>query len=66
MIATIFDQVHFELYTIDADLMVRVWSLDHGNAKRSYVLETRDSQIADINNGGEEDLGGNEGMNRKA
>jgi len=43
--------VNFELYSIDCDLMVRVWSLDAGRSLRSYMLETRESQIRALNTG---------------
>lgn len=51
LIATILDEVNFELYSIDCDLMVRVWRLDAGRCLRSYMLETRDSQIKALNSG---------------
>jgi len=58
LIATILDEVNFELYSIDCDLMVRVWSLDAGRSLRSYMLETRDSQIKALNSGVEDNVSG--------
>lgn len=55
LISTILDPVNFELYSIDCDLMVRVWSLDAGRCLRSYTLETRDSQIKALNSGVDEE-----------
>ena len=42
LISVILNPLEFELYSIDSDLMVRVWNLSTGLCKRSYVLETRD------------------------
>lgn len=51
LVSTIFDRVHFKVYTVDCDLMVRTWSLKTGKSLRSYVLETRDSQIEALSAG---------------
>ena len=49
------------MYTVDCDLMVRAWSLRTGKSMRSYVLETRDSQIEALN-AGFGPSGGSEGL----
>ena len=61
LVSTIFDRVHFQVYTVDCDLMVRAWSLRTGKSLRSYVLETRDSQIEALN-AGFGPSGGSEGL----
>lgn len=46
LVGSIFDPIEFVIYTIDSDLMIRVWSMGAGKCKRSYLIETRDDQIA--------------------
>lgn len=43
LIQAILDQVNFQIYAVDCDLMVRQWSLSTGACLRSYALETRAS-----------------------
>lgn len=45
----IMDKVEFMLYTVDSDLMVRVWDCSTNVCQRSYLIETRDDQLAEIN-----------------
>ena len=49
LISSIVNPMDFVYYSIDSDLMVRVWCLGTGKCKRSYILETRDHQIAEQN-----------------
>ena len=51
LIASIINPMDFDYYSIDSDLMVRVWCLSTGVCKRSYILETRDQQLAEQNQG---------------
>ena len=41
------DKVEFHLYTVDSDLMVRVWDCATNQCIRSYLIETRDDQISE-------------------
>lgn len=50
LIGVIIDQVEFILYTVDSDLMIRVWDLSTGKCTRSYMIETRDDQASELNN----------------
>jgi len=43
------DRVEFLLYTVDSDLMVRVWDCATSHCVRSYLIETRDDQIREAN-----------------
>lgn len=47
LVGLIFDKVKFQLYTVDSDLMVRVWSCQTNNCLRSYQIETREDQLAE-------------------
>lgn len=42
LVGYIMDKVEFQLYTIDSDLMVRVWDMSTNTCHRSYLIETRD------------------------
>ena len=52
LIGTIIDPIGFVLYSIDSDLMIRVWGMSSGKCQRSYLIETRDDQMAEANQGG--------------
>jgi len=52
LIGSIIDPIGFVVYSIDSDLMIRVWDLGSGKCQRSYLIETRDDQIAEANQGG--------------
>jgi len=49
LVGIIVDKVEFQLYTVDSDLMVRVWDMTSNVCQRSYLIETRDDQLAEIN-----------------
>ena len=55
----------FDYYSIDSDLMVRVWCLSSGVCKRSYILETRDQQIAEQNQGFDSNKNSNHSQPKK-
>jgi hypothetical protein len=42
LIGLIIDSIEFVVYTIDSDLMIRVWDLSSSRCMRSYLIETRD------------------------
>lgn len=42
LVGVIIDKVDFNLYSVDSDLMVRVWDLSSSKCTRSYMIETRD------------------------
>lgn len=42
LVGLIMDKVEFHLYTVDSDLMVRVWDCSTNACIRSYLIETRD------------------------
>lgn len=42
LIGVILDSNKMIIYSIDCDLMIRVWNLLEGNCLRSYVIETRE------------------------
>ena len=42
LVGLIMDKVEFQLYTVDSDLMVRVWDCATNACIRSYLIETRD------------------------
>ena len=49
LVGVIIDRIEFIIYTIDSDLMIRVWSLQTSRCIKSYLIETRDDQIAEAN-----------------
>ena len=49
LVGVLLDNHEMVIYTIDCDLMIRVWSLGNGGCLRSYVIETREDQIAEAN-----------------
>lgn len=49
LVGVIIDKIEFNLYTVDSDLMVRVWDLSTSKCLRSYMIETRDDQLAEAN-----------------
>jgi len=49
LVGLIIDSIEFVVYTIDSDLMIRVWDLASSRCMRSYLIETRDDQIAEAN-----------------
>mmetsp|Transcript_4725 Transcript_4725/g.7129 ORF Transcript_4725/g.7129 Transcript_4725/m.7129 type:complete len:129 (-) Transcript_4725:33-419(-) len=59
LVGIIFDPIEFMLYTIDTDLLMRVWDFNSGKCLRSFLVETRDDQIASSNT-----FGGNDGNPR--
>jgi hypothetical protein len=44
----IVDEINYELYCIDRDLMIRVWNLNNGLCRRSYMIETREAKMKSI------------------
>ena len=65
LIGLIIDRVEFMIYTIDSDLMIRVWSLETSRCARSYLIETRDDQIAEANQSGGPETAQKPGKERK-
>lgn len=49
LVGVILDSKEMVIYSIDCDLMIRVWDLKDGNCLRSYVIETREDQLAETN-----------------
>lgn len=49
LVGVILDQKEMVIYSIDSDLMIRVWNLGDGKCLRSYVIETREDQIGKMN-----------------
>ena len=52
LVGLIIDSIEFVVYTVDSDLMIRVWDLSSSRCMRSYLVETRDDQIAEANQSG--------------
>ena len=42
LVGIILDSKEFRIYSIDCDLMIRVWDLLDGACLQSYVIETRE------------------------
>ena len=49
LVGVILDSKELTIYSIDCDLMIRVWDLVEGTCLRSYVIETREDQLAETN-----------------
>ena len=49
LIGTIIDPISYNLYSVDSELMIRIWCLTSGKCQRSYYIETREDQIAEAN-----------------
>ena len=65
LVGLIIDRIEFIIYTIDSDLMIRVWSLETSRCIKSYLIETRDDQIAEANQTGSSEVAQKTGDNRK-
>ena len=49
LVGLIMDKVAFKLFTIDSDLLVRVWNCASNECVRSYFIETREDQLREAN-----------------
>ena len=49
LVGVLLDPKEMLVYSIDCDLMIRVWNLVTGDCLRSYVIETREDQLAEAN-----------------
>lgn len=47
MIGCLIDHKNETVYTVDADLLVRVWAIEAKRCVRSFIIETRDDLIAE-------------------
>ena len=56
LVGIIFEPTEFVLYTIDTDLLMRVWDMSTGKCNRSYIVETREDQINSANTFGNNEI----------
>ena len=45
LVSCIVDSEKMVCYTVESDLIVRIWCLTTGQCKKSYIVETREDQL---------------------
>ena len=50
LVSCIVDPIKMICYTVESDLVVRIWCLTTGSCKKSYKVETREDSTANSNN----------------